>query len=249
MRIRLFSVIAALALLAQATYAGPPAADVAQDHFYKQLDAYAAHDKPVMFIAGRIEERLAKEPGKLPVALAWARAQAEAKAKDAARFNSLYYMILSDMNRRSMHTVKKNSPHYKVFAAGALQALYALELMLTQDFARCRNPIDTSTAGLVIAPRYAKLSYLYPLFNQKEMTVMWASAVKIETARASRLPNAEVCSGGVNTGVALLEGAPAEMIPDSVQPAYIEDAAWNAEREKIRARLKGYWQSRYQGGQ
>lgn len=217
--------------------------DAGNAHFHKQLDNYVQYKKPVMFIKMRIDEAIKKDPRLIPAALSWVRPRAETREPDD--FNSLYYMIYSDLNRLSLRTVKQNSPHYKAFLTAALQGLMALEVALTTDFARCRSKVDTSTAGLIIAPRYEALEFSYGMFNKKEMSRIWDYALRVENAMAARPPNREVCSGGVNIGLAYIEGAPQEVIPKPVDPDFVRESDWQEERNKIRAELRQYWEKRY----
>ena len=196
-----------------------------------------------MFIKLRIDEALKKDPRLVPAALNWVRSYAE--TRDNEKFNSLFFMIYSDLNRLSLRTVKQGTPQYKNFLTGALQTLLALEVMLTSDFARCRSMVDPSTAGLLIAPRYEALNFSYSLLNQKEMTRIWDYALRADAAMAGRAPNKEVCSGGVNIGLAVIQGAPAEVIPKPVEAKFVDDDDWHKERTKIRAELRQYWEKRY----
>src|SRR5690606_1206424 len=89
------------------------------------------------------------------------------------------------------------------------------------------------------------LDFSYGMFNKKEMSRMWDYALRVEGAMAARPPNREVCSGGVNIGLAYIEGAPQEVIPKPIEPDFIREDNWQEERNTIRAELRQYWEKRY----
>lgn len=228
---------------AAASGKGKAAPEAGASPLHGQLENYVRHGKPVMFIKMRIDEAIKKDPRLIPAALNWVRPYAE--TRDNEKFNSLYFMVYSDLNRLSLRTVKQNSPQYRAFLTAALQNLLALEVALTADFARCRSMVDPSTAGLLIAPRYEALNFAYGVLNQKEMQRVWDYALRAEAAMAARAPNKEICSGGVNIGLAFMQGAPAEIIPKPVEAKFIDDDDWQKERNDIRAELRKYWEKRY----
>src|SRR5690606_7464465 len=87
----------------------------------------------------------------------------------------------------------------------ALASLLTFEMLLASDIARCKDASVENILPQLITPRLAVLEYAYGLFTQEAMDHLAIQILTAESARLQRPPNPEICGGGVEASVALLE--------------------------------------------
>lgn len=213
-----------------------------QTPFYREFDSFvnAPRPMPLMEVSRRMAHTVDEEPVRLGLALAWAKDKVS--VKDFSRVNSLYFLIYSDMAKRSALNVSRNSPYYMAYSKAAYQALVTLELMFAADAARCVNPAAGAVAHKLVNPRYENLKYVEDAATPGEMETYWKTALNYEAASAARPGNAEICSNGVAEALAQDAG---ETPPDRVDGAFVADAKWQPLRDKARRDIAAQWQADY----
>jgi hypothetical protein len=210
-----------------------------QSAMYKELQNFAG-SMPVMEILRRTNDRIDEEPSRLVVAHNWAKDRVE--DHDAAKVNSLYFLMYSDLSARSALTVLKKSNFFQQYSKAAYQALVTFELMFLADAARCVNPAAAAPAVELLKDRYQSLQYIPNNATPEEMQEYWDMALGFEDASERRPPNAEICSNGV--AIELAQAAN-DTAPERLDAAYIDDAKWKVARQKVRAKVLAEWQESY----
>lgn len=204
-----------------------------------QLDQYAKDNRSITIISDRINAELARNPRQLPLATDWAKQKAIGAA-DPSLVNGLYFMIYSDLSRRSAKLLPKTGPNYAPLSHESLQALLIFEAITAADFARCKSAADAAVLPWVIEPRRKALDYVYTLLTPQEAEAIWDNALNMEAATGARKPNTEVCSNALAVDMTYGD-KPQEKVP----AAFIPTPEWETKRAALRAQLKAEWQAHY----
>lgn len=207
--------------------------------YYAQLDKYAKDSRSITTISDRISAEIARDPRQLPLAADWAKQKAIG-ATDPSQVNGLYFMIYSDLTRRSAKLLPKTGQNYAPLSHEALQALLIFEAITTADFARCKSAADAGVLPWIIEPRRKALDYVYTLLSPQEAEAIWDNSLNMEAATGGRKPNTEVCSNTL--AVDMIYGdKPQEKVP----AAFIPTPEWETRRAALRAKIKAEWQAHY----
>lgn len=203
--------------------------------YYAQLDRYAKDNRSVTTILDRINAELAREPRQLPLAADWAKKKAIG-ASDPSLVNGLYFMIYSDLSRRTAKGLPKTGANYAPTSLEALQALLIFDVITTADFARCKSPADAGVVKSIVEPRHKALDYVYGLITPEETEAIWNNALNMEAATGARKPNTEVCSNTLAVDMTYGD-TPQEKVP----AAFIPTPEWEAKRAALREQVKDSW--------
>lgn len=207
--------------------------------YYAQLDQYVKDNRSITTISDRIGAELARDPRQLPLATDWAKQKAIG-ATDPSLVNGLYFMIYSDLSRRSAKLLPKNGPNYAPLSHESLQALLIFEAITAADFARCKSAADATVLPWIIEPRRKALDYVYTLLTPQEAEAIWDNALNMEAATGARKPNAEVCSNALAVDMTYGDSPQAK-----VAAAFIPTPEWETKRAALRGQIKEEWQAHY----
>ena len=213
-----------------------------QNPFYHLLESFVNGSSPMslMEVSRRAAHGVDEQPTRLSFALAWAKDHVS--VKDFSKVNSLYFLIYSDMAKRSALGVSRKNPYYMAYSKAAYQALVTFELMFAADAARCVNPAAGAVEHKLVNPRYENLKYVEDAATPEEMATYWKTALNYEAASTTRPGNAEICSNSV--AIALAQDA-GETPPEATDGTFIADAKWQPLREKARRDVATQWQTDY----
>ncbi len=203
--------------------------------YYAQLDQYAKDKRSITTISDRINAELARDPRQLPLATDWAKKKAIG-AQDPSLVNGLYFMVYSDLSRRTAKALPKTGPNYAPTSLEALQALLIFDAITTADFARCKSAADAGVVKSIVEPRHKALDYVYALVTPEETEAIWANALNMEAATGARQPNAEVCSNTL--AVDMTYG---DRPQEKVAAAFIPTPEWDAKRAALREQIMNSW--------
>ena len=225
------------ALSVSADAADPFAGD--KNSYSAQLDQYVKDNRSVTTISDRINAEIGRDPRQLPLANDWAKKKAIG-ATDPSQVNGLYFMIYSDLTRRSAKLLPKTGPNYAPLSHEALQALLIFEAITAADFARCKSAADATVLPWIVEPRRKMLDYVYTLLTPQEAEAIWDNALSMEAATGARKPNTEVCANTL--AVEMFYGdKPQEKVP----AAFIPTPEWETKRAALRQQIKAEWQAHY----
>ncbi|MDI1226907.1 MAG: hypothetical protein PSY14_04395 [bacterium] len=234
----LLGVSAALFLTGMSASAADPFAGETGS-YYAQLEQYAKDKRSITTISDRINAELTRDPRQLPLVTDWAKKRAIG-ATDPSLVNGLYFMVYSDLTRRTAKALPKTGPNYAPTSHEALQALLIFDAITTADFARCKSAADAGVVKWIVEPRHKALNYVYALLTPEETEAIWANALNMEAATGARLPNAEVCSNTL--AVEMTYGDhPQEKVP----AAFIPTPEWDAKRTALRDEIMNSWRAHY----
>ncbi len=203
--------------------------------YYAQLDQYAKDSRSITVISDRINAQLTRDPRQLPMATAWAKQKAIG-ATDPSLVNGLYFMVYSDLTRRTAKALPKTGANYGPVSMEALQALLIFEAITAADFARCKSAADATVLPWIIEPRRKAIEYVYALMTPEETEAVWENALNMEAATGARKPNAEVCSNAL--AVDMTYG---DHPQEKVAAAFIPTPEWEVKRAALREQIKNGW--------
>lgn len=226
-----------LTTLSVSVHADPFAGEASS--YYAQLDQYVKDNRSITTISDRISAEITRDPRQLPLANDWAKKKAIG-ATDPSLVNGLYFMIYSDLTRRSAKLLPKTGQNYAPLSHEALQALLIFEAITAADFARCKSAADAAVLPWIIEPRRKALDYVYALLTPQEAEAIWDNALNMEAATGARKPNTEVCANTL--AVDMTYG---DKPQEKVAAAFIPTPEWEAKRAGLRAQLKAEWQAHY----
>ncbi len=205
--------------------------------YYAQLDKYAGDSRSITTISDRINSELSRDPRQLPMATAWAKQKAIG-ATDPSLVNGLYFMIYSDLTRRTAKTLPKTGGNYGPISMEALQGLLIFEAITAADFARCKSAADATVLPWIIEPRRKAIEYVYSMMTPEETEAVWTNALNMEAATGGRKPNAEVCSNTLAVDMTYGDH-PQEKVP----AAFIPTPEWEIKRAALREHILADWKA------
>ena len=231
--------------------------------FYAELDDMAGKQTAAA-VSAYITERTRKEPRLTAAALDWARDNSIGQS-DPQRLNAFYFMLYSDLAYLAAQAFKLQgmASTYQDLSKTAFASLLTFDLLTATDALRCEDKTARELRAPLVKPRYIMLDYVFDLMSYGDMQILFSAVLRSENAMDNRAPNRELCAGGSEGKLAMLEhpGTRQEKveIPDQpgtmrtilippeghhYEPKLVTQTEWLAAREKMQNAVRDSWYQR-----
>ncbi|MFN7113233.1 MAG: hypothetical protein ACK4PK_02630 [Alphaproteobacteria bacterium] len=236
--------------------------NIAEKHkqFYANLDKLA-QTRTAADVSTYIHAHIRRDPPLLAVALDWARDNS-AGHQDLETLNSFYFMLYTDLAYLGAQAFDLQGMHaeYVDLSKTAFASLLLFDLLSATDALRCEDKTARELRAGLVKPRYALLDYVFDFMDAKEMHDLFITMLRTESAMGLRGPNRELCAGGSEGKLALLEHPDTKReeidVPDmpgtkrtvlippedfKYEPKYITQDEWLEAREKMQNAVRDSW--------
>lgn len=181
--------------------------NIAEAHkqFYASLDQLA-QTRTAADVSTYIHTHIRKDPALLAVALDWARDNS-AGHTDLQSLNAFYFMLYADLAYLGAQAFELQGMRgeYIDLSKTAFASLLTFDLLTATDALRCADKTVRDLRAPLVAPRYELLDYVFDFMTAKEMHELFITILRTESAMGLRGPNRELCAGGSESKLALLE--------------------------------------------
>lgn len=231
--------------------------------FYSELNAMAAKQTAAT-VSAYVTERTRQEPRLTAAALDWARDNSIGQS-DPAKLNSFYFMLYSDLAYLAAQAFKLQGMDstYKDLSKTAFASLLTFDLLTATDALRCADRTTRDLRAPLVKPRYIMLDYVFDIMTYEEMQTLFTAVLRSENAMENRAPNRELCAGGSDAKLAMMEHPDTRqekvevpeqpgtmrtvLIPPKdyhYEPKLITQSEWLAARGKMQTAVRDSWYQR-----
>lgn len=228
--------------------------------FYAELNRMAEKETAAA-VSAYITERTRQEPRLMAAALDWA-ADNSVGQQDQQKLNAFYFMLYSDLAYLAAQAFKLQGMEstYQDLSKTAFASLLTFDLLTATDALRCTDKTARELRAPLVKPRYIMLDYVFDLMTYEQMQKLFMAILRSESALGNRAPNRELCAGGSEGKLAMLEAPGTRQekveIPDQpgtmrtilipaedyhYEPGLITQVEWLGAREKMQNAVRDSW--------
>ncbi|MDY0008757.1 MAG: hypothetical protein RBS08_03540 [Bdellovibrionales bacterium] len=228
--------------------------------FYTRLDD-RAKTHTAADVSTYIHASIQNDPALLAVALDWARDNSAGQG-DLQNLNPFYFMVYTDLAYLGAQAFEMQGmrAEYEDLSKAAFASLLTFDVLTATDALRCADKTVRDLRTTLVAPRYQLLDYVFDIMSPEQMDELFITILRTESAMGLRAENRELCAGGAEGKLALLQHPDAKRteidVPETpgakrtilvppenfkFQPSYISLDDWLALREPMQNAVRDSW--------
>lgn len=228
--------------------------------FYTRLDD-RAKSHTAADVSTYIHASIRNDPALLAVALDWARDNSAGQG-DLGSLNPFYFMVYTDLAYLGAQAFELQGmkAEYEDLSKAAFASLLTFDLLTATDALRCADKTVRDLRVTLVTPRYQLLDYVFGLMTPEQMNELFITILRTESAMGLRAENRELCAGGAEGRMALLQHPDTKRtqvdVPENpgtkrtilvppenfkFEPTYISQDEWLGAREPMQSAVRDSW--------